>query len=35
MSERVTKSVAQQQPGQKIETRTAAQRVAGFKLITR
>ena len=33
MSELVTKSVAQEQPGQKIETRTAAQRVAGFTVI--
>ena len=33
MSERVTKSVAQEQPGQKIETRTAAQRVAGFTVV--
>jgi len=33
MSERVTKSVAQEQPGQKIETRTAAQRVAGFIVV--
>jgi hypothetical protein len=33
MSELVTKSVAQEQPGQKIETRTAAQRVAGFTVV--
>jgi hypothetical protein len=33
MSELVTKSVAQEQPGQKIETPTAAQRVAGFTVI--
>ena len=33
MSELVTKSVAQQQPGQKIETRAAAQRVAGFTVV--
>src|SRR5437773_11948210 len=33
MSELVTKSVAQEQPGQKIETRTAAQRVAGFHVV--
>lgn len=33
MSELVTKSVAQKQPGQKIETRTAAQRVAGFTVV--
>ena len=33
MPELVTKSVAQEQPGQKIETRTAAQRVAGFTVV--
>ena len=33
MSELVTKSVAQEQPGQKIETRTGAQRVAGFTVV--
>ena len=33
MSELVTKSVAQEQPGQKVETRTAAQRVAGFTVV--
>jgi hypothetical protein len=33
MSELVAKSVAQEQPGQKIETRTAAQRVAGFTVV--
>ena len=33
MSELVTKSVAQEQPGQKIETPTAAQRVAGFTVV--
>jgi hypothetical protein len=33
MSELVTKSVAQEQPGQKIETRTAEQRVAGFTVV--
>ena len=33
MSELVTKSVAQEEPGQKIETRTAAQRVAGFTVV--
>jgi hypothetical protein len=33
MSELVTKSVAQEQPGQKIETRTAAQRVSGFTVV--
>jgi hypothetical protein len=33
MSELVTKSVTQEQPGQKIETRTAAQRVAGFTVV--
>jgi hypothetical protein len=33
MSELVTKSVAQEQPGQKIETHTAAQRVAGFTVV--
>jgi hypothetical protein len=33
MSELVTKSVAQEQPGQKIETRTSAQRVAGFTVV--
>ena len=33
MSELVTKSVGQEQPGQKIETRTAAQRVAGFTVV--
>ena len=33
MSELVTKSVAQEQPGQKIETRTAAQRVAAFTVV--
>src|SRR5580704_6565710 len=33
MSELVTKSMAQEQPGQKIETRTAAQRVAGFTVV--
>ena len=33
MSELVTKSVAQEQPGQRIETRTAAQHVAGFTVV--
>jgi hypothetical protein len=33
MSELVTKPVAQEQPGRKIETRTAAQRVAGFTVV--
>ena len=33
MSELVTKSVAQEQPGQTIETCTAAQRVAGFTVV--
>jgi hypothetical protein len=33
MSELVTKSVSQEQPGQKIETRTAAQRVASFTVV--
>jgi hypothetical protein len=33
VSELVTKSVAQEQPGQKIETRTAAQRVSGFTVV--
>jgi hypothetical protein len=33
MSELVTKSVAQEQPGQTIETRTAPQRVAGFTVV--
>jgi hypothetical protein len=33
MSELVTKSVAQEQPGQKIETRTAVERIGGFTII--
>ena len=33
MSEFVTKSVAQEQRAQKIETRTAVARIAGFALI--
>ncbi len=33
MSELVTKSVAQQQQGQKIETRTVVERIAGFTIV--
>ena len=33
MSELVTKSVAQEQQGQKIETRTAVERIAGFTIV--
>ena len=33
MSELVTKSVAQEQPEQKVETRTAVERIAGFTII--
>jgi hypothetical protein len=33
MSELVTKSVAQEQQEQKIETRTAAERIAGFTIV--
>ena len=33
MSERVTKSVAQEQQEQKIETRTAVKRIAGFTIV--
>ena len=33
MSELVTKSVAQEQQEQKIETRTAVERIAGFTIV--
>jgi hypothetical protein len=33
MSEPVTKSVAQEQKEQKIETRTAVERIAGFTIV--
>ena len=33
MSELVTKSVAQEQQEQKIETRTAVKRIAGFTIV--